>query len=86
MCFMHLKFSHYLSRPVPVTELFGKYPTRPIPKSETPTHRVLGPIKTLICVVYSLFSGFFGMSKLTIVDFLLTYVQDVFSELIVVWI
>ena len=36
--------------------------------------------------VYSIFSGFFGMSKLTIVDFLLTYVQDVFSKIIVVWI
>ena len=41
MCFLLLKFSHNPSRPVPVPELFGKYPTRPIPKSKTPTRQTL---------------------------------------------
>ena len=40
-CFLPLKFSHYPSRPVPVSELFGKYPTRPVPKSKTPTRQTL---------------------------------------------
>ena len=29
------------SLPVPVPELFGKYPTRPVPMSKTPTRRAL---------------------------------------------
>ena len=29
------------SLPVPVPELFGKYLTRPVPKSKTPTRRTL---------------------------------------------
>ena len=29
------------SLPVPVPKLFGKYPTRPVPKSKTPTRRTL---------------------------------------------
>ena len=29
------------SLPVPVPELFGKYPTRPVPKSKTPTRQTL---------------------------------------------
>ena len=41
MCFLPLKSSHYLSRPVPVPELFDKYPTRPVPKSKTPTRQTL---------------------------------------------
>ena len=41
MCFLPLKSSHYPSRPVPVPELFGKYPTRPVLKSKTPTRRTL---------------------------------------------
>ena len=41
MCFLPLKSSHYPSRPVTVPELFGKYPTRPVPKSKTPTRRSL---------------------------------------------
>ena len=41
MCFLPLKSSHNPSRPVPVPELFGKYPTRPVPKSKTPTHQTL---------------------------------------------
>ena len=36
-----LKFSHNPSRPVPVPEVFGKYLTRPVPKSKTPTRRTL---------------------------------------------
>ena len=39
MCFLPLKSSHYPSWPVPVPELFGKYPTRPVPKSKTPTRQ-----------------------------------------------
>ena len=31
ICFLPLKLS-YLSRPIPVTELFCNYPTRPVPK------------------------------------------------------
>ena len=41
MCFLPLKSSHYLSRPVPVPELFDKYPTRPVPKSKAPTRHTL---------------------------------------------
>ena len=41
MCFLPLKSSHYPSPPVPVPELFGKYPTRPVPKSKTPTRQTL---------------------------------------------
>ena len=41
MCFLPLKSSHYLSWPVPVPKLFGKYPTRPVPKSKTPTRQTL---------------------------------------------
>ena len=41
MCFLPLKSSHYPSRPVPVPELFGKYLTRPVPKSKTPTRLTL---------------------------------------------
>ena len=41
MCFLPLKSSHYPSRPFPVPELFGKYPTRPVPKSKTPTRQTL---------------------------------------------
>ena len=41
MHFLPLKFSHYPSRPVPVPELFCKYPTRPIQNSKTPTRRTL---------------------------------------------
>ena len=41
MCFLPLKPSHYPSRPVLVPELFGKYPTRPVPKSKTPTRQTL---------------------------------------------
>ena len=56
MCFLPLKSSHYPSRPVPVPELFGKYLTRPIPKSKTPTCRPwsqleLGPAKSAKDVV-----------------------------------
>ena len=43
MYFLPLKLSQYLSRPVPVPELFGKYPTRPVPKSKTPTRQTLIP-------------------------------------------
>ena len=32
ICFLPLKLSQYPSQPVPVPELFGKYPTRPVPK------------------------------------------------------
>ena len=46
MCFLPLKSSHYPSRPLPVPELFGKYPTRPVPKSKTPTRQTLGMIIT----------------------------------------
>ena len=41
MCFLPLKSSHYPSRPVPVPELFGKYLTRPVLKSKTPTRQTL---------------------------------------------
>ena len=41
MCFLPLKSSHYPSRPVPVPDLFGKYPTRTVPKSKTPTRQTL---------------------------------------------
>ena len=41
MCFLPLKFSHYPSRPVLVPELFGKYLTRPVPKSKTLTRQTL---------------------------------------------
>ena len=41
MCFLPLKSSHYPSRPVSVSELFGKYPTRPVLKSKTPTRRAV---------------------------------------------
>ena len=51
MCFLPLKSSHYPSRPVPVPELFGKYPTHPVPKSKTPTRQTLpvthGQLETL---------------------------------------
>ena len=39
--FLPLKFYHYPSLPVPVPELFCKYPTRPVPKSKTPTRQTL---------------------------------------------
>ena len=41
MYFLPLKLSQYPSRPVLVPELFGKYPTRPVPKSKTPTRQTL---------------------------------------------
>ena len=41
MWFFAFKIFHYLSRPVPVAELFSKYPTCPVPKSKTPTRRTL---------------------------------------------
>ena len=47
MCFLPLKSSHYQSRPVPVPELFGKYPTRPVPKSKTPTRQTLAKMTSL---------------------------------------
>ena len=39
--FMRFLPSHYPSRPVPVPELFCKYPTRPIPKFKNPTRQAL---------------------------------------------
>ena len=45
--FCLLKLSHYPSRPIPVPELFCKYPTRPVPKSKTPTRRTLVAIYML---------------------------------------
>ena len=48
ICFLPLNFSHYLSRPVPVPELFCKYPTRPVPKSKTPTRRTLPKIHGIL--------------------------------------
>ena len=37
ICFFPVKFSYYLSRPVPVPELFCKYPTRPEVKNLYPS-------------------------------------------------
>ena len=37
------------SLPVPVRELFGKYPTRPVPKSKTPTRQTLVAIPFFDC-------------------------------------
>ena len=54
--YVTLKSSHYLSRPVPVPELFGKYLTRPAPKSETSTRRALIIVVGLCTVEYNRWS------------------------------
>ena len=53
--FIYVLFaSKFFPLPVPVPELFCKYPTRPVPKSKTPTRQTL-----LIIALKILFSHFF---------------------------